>query len=145
MNEPALEHLINFYRRAALAMKGLPIYNPTLAVEGVGFRDFQGRQAGVIVTPWFMNLTVLPGAADRAVWRNGETTRLAFPSGAYDFVVSEIEDFGPIGTCSLFSPMLDFADHEAARVAAQAAADSLFEPEQPPVAPTVSRRQLLTG
>jgi [NiFe] hydrogenase assembly HybE family chaperone len=141
----ALERLVSAYRRAALSMKGLPIYNPTLAVEGVGFRDFQGRQVGVIVTPWFMNLTVLPAAADRETWRKGETTRLAFPSGAYDFVVSEIEDVGPIGTCSLFSPMLDFADHEAARVAAQAAADSLFEPVEPPATTTVSRRQLLTG
>jgi [NiFe] hydrogenase assembly HybE family chaperone len=141
----ALERLVNAYRRAALSMKGLPIYNPTLVVEGVGFRDFQGRQAGVIVTPWFMNLTVLPGVADQGVWRKGESTRLVFPSGAYDFVVSEIEDPGLIGTCSLFSPMLDFADHAAARVAAQSAADSLFEAEDPPPAPSVSRRQLLTG
>jgi [NiFe] hydrogenase assembly HybE family chaperone len=141
----AVERLVNAYRRAALSMKGLPIYNPTLAVEGIGFRDFQGRQAGVIVTPWFMNLTVLPGAAEREVWRTGETTRLAFPSGAYDFLVSEIEGVGLVGTCSLFSPMLDFADHEAAQGAAQAAADALFEPEEPPASPTVSRRRLLTG
>ena len=66
-------------------MKGMPIYNPTLAVEAVGFREHEGRQAGVMVTPWFMNLTVLPSRAgpgglgrrrDRAagVSRRGSTT-----------------------------------------------------------------------
>ena len=58
--DDAVQNLANAYRRAALKVKGLPIYNPTLAVEAVGFREHEGRQVGVIVTPWFMNLTVLP-------------------------------------------------------------------------------------
>ena len=57
-------------------MKGMPIYNPTLAVEAVGFREHEGRQVGVMVTPWFMNLTVLPSETDQSVWVEGETLRL---------------------------------------------------------------------
>jgi [NiFe] hydrogenase assembly HybE family chaperone len=140
-----VEELANTYRRAALNMKGLPIYNPTIAVEAVGFREYEGRQAGVMVTPWFMNLTVLPSEADKAVWLPGGTVRLTFPSGQYDLLVSQLPDYGLVGTCSLFSPMSDFTDHEAAQLAAQSAADGLFAAEEPPPAPTVSRRQLLGG
>ena len=56
-----------------------------------------------------------------------------------------------IATCSLFSPMQDFTDHEAAQVAALAAADALFEadppatPAEPKPAPKVSRRSLFGG
>jgi [NiFe] hydrogenase assembly HybE family chaperone len=137
--------LANTYRRAALNMKGLPIYNPTLAVEAVGFREHEGRHVGVVVTPWFMNLTVLPSRAEQAAWIAGGTIRLAFPSGQYDLLVSQLPEYGLVGTCSLFSPMSEFTDHEAAQVAAQAAADALFQVEEPAPAPTVSRRQLLGG
>jgi [NiFe] hydrogenase assembly HybE family chaperone len=99
----------------------------------------------VIVTPWFMNLTVVPAAADLEGWAAGRTARLGFPSGAYDFAVSDLLGFGLVGTCPLFSTMLDFTDHEAAQLAAKTIADAVFEPEQPAPATTVSRRQLLGG
>jgi [NiFe] hydrogenase assembly HybE family chaperone len=137
--------LANVYRRAALSMKGLPIYNPTLAVEAVGFREVDGRHAGVMVTPWFMNLTVIPSGSDRDIWVAGGTVRLAFASGQYDLLVSELPDFGLVGTCSLFSPMTEFTDHEAAQVAAQSAADALHVAEEPEPPPVVSRRTLLGG
>jgi [NiFe] hydrogenase assembly HybE family chaperone len=111
----------------------------------VGFREHDGRQVGVIVTPWFMNLTVLPSPADTAIWVEGESARLVFPSGAYDFVVSDLSEVGLIGTCSLFSTMTEFTDHEAAQLAATSVAEALFQPEPAPPAPTVSRRQLLGG
>ncbi|HET7203817.1 MAG TPA: [NiFe]-hydrogenase assembly chaperone HybE [Steroidobacteraceae bacterium] len=147
----AVARLVDYYRQAADAMQGLPICNPALAVEAVGFRAHDGRHVGVIVTPWFMNLTVLPSAADLTVWRPGQLARLAFPSGLYDFVVSEAGDDGLIATCSLFSPMHDFADHADARAAALAAVDALFERESAPKpvgdspAPAISRRRFLRG
>jgi [NiFe] hydrogenase assembly HybE family chaperone len=144
-DEDSVQRLANAYRRAALKVKGLPIYNPTIAVEAVGFREHEGRHAGVIVTPWFMNLTVLPNSDDQKIWVNGGSTRLVFPSGAFDFVVSDLPEVGLVGTCSLFSTMTEFTDHEAARLAAASVADALFQPEPPPAPPTVSRRQLLGG
>lgn len=145
--------LVDYYRQAATSMQGLPICNPALAVEAVGFREHDGRHVGVIVTPWFMNLTVLPSPADLATWRQGQLARVAFPSGSYDFVVSEAGADGLIATCSLFSPMHDFSDHADARAAALAAVEALFEPEQeprptsvaPPSAPAMSRRGFLRG
>jgi [NiFe] hydrogenase assembly HybE family chaperone len=144
-DEDAVQRLANAYRRAGLKVKGLPIYNPTLAVEAVGFREHEGRHVGVMVTPWFMNLTVLPSPDDLKVWIAGGTLRLTFPSGAYDFTTTDLHDVGLIGTCSLFSTMLEFTDHEAAQLAARTVADAVFEPEQPAPTSTVSRRQLLGG
>ena len=144
-SDDAVQNLANAYRRAALKVKGMPIYNPTLAVEAVGFRVHEGRHVGVMLTPWFMNLAVLPSADDLKVWVSGGQLRLVFPSGAYDFVVNEVPDVGLIANCSLFSTMHEFTDHEAAQLAAVTVADAVFEPEQPAPAPTVSRRQLLGG
>jgi [NiFe] hydrogenase assembly HybE family chaperone len=98
-----------------------------------------------MVTPWFMNLTVLPTPADLKIWADGSTARLAFPSGAYDFVVTDLHGLGLIGTCSLFSTMTEFTDHEAAQLAATSVAEALFQAEPPPAPPSVSRRQLLGG
>jgi [NiFe] hydrogenase assembly HybE family chaperone len=92
-----------------------------------------------------MNLTVIPSEADRALWITGGTVRMSFPSGQYDLLVSELPEFGLVATVSLFSPMTDFTDHEAAQVAAAAAADALHVAEEPEPPPTVSRRQLLGG
>jgi [NiFe] hydrogenase assembly HybE family chaperone len=144
-SDDSVNNLANAYRHAALKVQGMPIYNPTLAIEAVGFREHEGRQVGVMLTPWFMNLTVLPSAADLSMWVAGESTRIVFPSGAYDFVVSDLPEVGLIGTCPLFSTMTDFTDHEAAQLAAVSVAEALFVPEQPPARPTVSRRQLLGG
>ena len=143
--DDAVQNLANTYRRAALKVKGLPIYNPTLAVEAVGFREYDGRQAGVIITPWFMNLTVIPSEPDRSTWVASGTVRLTFPSGEYDFMVQDLHGFGLVGTCALFATMHEFTDHEAAQTAAASITDALFQPEQPAPAPTVSRRQLLGG
>lgn len=143
--DDAVQNLANTYRRAALKVKGLPIYNPTLAVEAVGFREHDGRQAGVVITPWFMNLAVIPSDADLTTWIATGTVRLTFPSGEYDFLVQDLHGFGLVGTCALFATMHEFTDHEAAQAAATSITDALFQPEQPAPAPTVSRRQLFGG
>jgi len=143
----AVQDLTNAYRRAALAMKGMPVYNPTISIEAVGFKQHEGRYVGVMVTPWFMNIAVLPSEADRAIWVNGETLRLALPSGSYDFMISDLPHFGLVGSCPLFSMMSDFTDHEAAQIAAVAAAEALLQADEPEPrqVPVVSRRKLLGG
>jgi [NiFe] hydrogenase assembly HybE family chaperone len=143
--------LVEYYRNAAANMRALPIYNPALVVEGVGFREQDGRQVGVVVTPWFMNLTVLPAPADLKAWRRGQTARIVFPSGSYDFSVGDADEIGLVATCSLFSLMHEFTDQQSARVAALAAVDAMFEPEppdasaQPKPAPVMSRRRFFGG
>jgi len=154
VTEPASSRvgtLVAYYERAARTMRGLPMYNPALLIEAVGFREHDGRLVGVIVTPWFMNLALLPSPADLEVWRKGSLIGVPFPSAAYDFSVGDAGENGLIATCSLFSVMHDFADHAAARAAALAVTDALFEPPAPPPAAqprasaAMSRRRFLRG
>lgn len=152
IREPeAVTKLLEYYGRVAPNLQGLPMYNPALEIEGVGFREHLGRWAGVVVTPWFMNLTVLPSATDVGSWCPGQSARLAFPSGLYEFSVSQAGTNGMVATRSLFPLMHDFSDPASARAAARAAADALFEPE-PPERPAaakservISRRKLFGG
>ena len=144
----AVQRLVRSYEAVAARMQGMPVCNPALVVEGVDFRELDGRRLGVIVTPWFMNLTVLPADADRATWRSGAAVRIAVPSGLCDFVVSEAGDVGLIATRSLFSLMHEFVDQDSARVAARAAVEALFEPppaSPDPAPPAMSRRRFLRG
>jgi [NiFe] hydrogenase assembly HybE family chaperone len=145
----AVRQLVRYYEEAAGRMQGMPVCNPALVVEAVDFRELDGRRLGVIVTPWFMNLTVLPADADRSAWRDGAAARIAVPSGLYDFIVSGAGDAGLIATRSLFSLMHEFADQDSAHAAAAAAVEALFEPPPPisprPVQPVMSRRRFLRG
>jgi len=45
-------------------MRGIPLLNEALGVRAVGFRAYDGHLLGVLVTPWFMNLILAPGAED---------------------------------------------------------------------------------
>lgn len=138
-------------RAASGRMRELPIYNAALRVEAVGFRLWNGNLCGVMVTPWFMSIVVLPGAVgawgdrgpgDKVVWR--------LPSGQYEFIVGGGEGAGPYLACSLFSPMLAFPDHDTARMAAEAAAEAVFRADDGAATaggerPVRARRALLTG
>lgn len=151
-NDDAVLRLVGAYRIAASEMRALPVYNPQLIVEAVGFLVYGERRVGIMVTPWFMNIAVLPGETDMQEWAAGRALRLTFPSGAYDFLVSELEGVGLVASCSLFSPMNDFTGHEAARLAATAAFEALLQPDPEvagePVrthAEPVSRRAFLSA
>lgn len=150
--ETAVARLTAAYRAVANgSMKGLPICNEALEVEAVGFRPHESGWLGAMITPWFMNLTILPGndeartaLADKYL---GEEVSRAFPAGKVDFNVAELGEIGRLLTCSLFSPVFMFEEQGAARHAAEAAVEALFElPEEEPVAARVAtRRDLLRG
>jgi [NiFe] hydrogenase assembly HybE family chaperone len=121
--------LVDRYRRAHEAMRDLPICNPALEIEAIGFRPYGGHALGVILTPWFMNLTVCASGAEELPPRPpGETAHWPLPAGRVGFIVGRLECFGRVDSCSLFSPMDGFADHAAARAVAVAALAELFEP-----------------
>ncbi len=62
--------LVAAFEAAAVRMRGLPIVNPALAVEAVGFAPWEGHWLGVMVTPWFINLTLLLRAITKVLgWR----------------------------------------------------------------------------
>ena len=58
------QDLVGIYQRIAdERMQGMPFVNRALRVEAVDFRAWDDHQVGVLITPWFMNLILLPGPA----------------------------------------------------------------------------------
>lgn len=110
-------------------MKGVPFVNETLGVKAIGFRAHEGRALGVLVTPWFMNLVLLPAAGeDWSQLKTGEKELIDFPSGTYEFLAANRPETGPYKACSLFSPMFDFSSMLQAVETAQAVIPALFDP-----------------
>jgi [NiFe] hydrogenase assembly HybE family chaperone len=110
-------------------MRDVPLVNAALAVEAVGFRLYEGRPVGVLISPWFMNLVLLPAEGeDWSTLVAGEKEEIAFPSGSYEFVHNTREMVGGYKACSLFSPMGDFANQSKAVEVARAVMSALFDP-----------------
>ena len=115
---------------ARTRMQGLPMVNPALQVQAVGFRDWQGRSLGVLLTPWSMNLMLLPAVGeDWGALQPGSKTCHQLPSGPYEFVLGEEPGIGPYQQCSLFSPMFDFPDQDTALATATAVMEALYDAE----------------
>lgn len=84
-------------------MRGVPVLNSALRVEAVGFTPWLGNCLGVLITPWFMNLMLLPDQGGE--WEElavGVRVTQVFPSGAYGFIVCSEEGIGRYLMCSLF-------------------------------------------
>ena len=109
-------------------MQGLAFVNAAVAVEAIGFAPWKHYWLGVMLTPWSMNLLLAP--RETSAWRPlppGEKRRYTFPAGAFDFISAREEAIGEYLICSLFSPVLEFADHATARQTALLAREALFD------------------
>lgn len=110
---------------AATRMAGLPILNPALRVETVGFRAWEGRWVGVLVTPWSIVLVLLAGQEALAALGPDQKQAWRFPSGSYEFMGLH-EGSLSCQMCPLLSPVAEFATQEDAREFAQTAMTELF-------------------
>jgi [NiFe] hydrogenase assembly HybE family chaperone len=119
-----------FAEIASTRMAGMPFCNDALQVESVGFRSWEGRWLGVLITPWCMNLMLLP--QDPTAWRHvryGDSQGYPLPAGVFEFISAREPLVGDYQSCSLFSPVFEFGDQEGARLTALAALDALFAEE----------------
>ena len=160
----ALEN--HFAMVARTRMAGLPVMHAAMPVEAIGFAplgpgdDDDGRGAGdeadagrtgrdaagpaalgVLLTPWFMNLVWLPLQADPSAAGVGTTRTVALGGERLAFIVAHEPAIGRFATCSLYSPVFEFADAGTARATALAALALLRTPAQ--VQP--ARRAFLFG
>jgi [NiFe] hydrogenase assembly HybE family chaperone len=137
-----------FIAIAGGAMRDMPLNNPTLRVEAVGFSLWQDHWVGVLITPWAMNLMLLPcGNPELRVLGGSAVQHWRFPCGAYEFHGGWLEGLGPYQSCSLFSPPAEFPDQDSARAVALEIMAALFRPEAElrPAPATLSRRAFLRG
>ena len=130
-------------------VRGLPIVNPNLEVEAVGFRKYENHDIGVLITPWFMNLVLLPGSEEWEDRPQGDTANLALPASTLDFTLSRDDEIGTYLTAVLFRTVVDFPSQALARDIATEVLGRLFDVEASSDATssnaeTFSRRTLFT-
>lgn len=110
------QQLETLFRRIHVErMADVPITNEDIKVTAVGFQQWENSYLGILVTPWFMNLMLLPGRTEN--WDDQQELskrKYCFPSGRYTFLTGYEPDIGKYQMCSLFSPMYEFADNDAA-------------------------------
>jgi len=108
-------------------MQGVPVINERLAVNTVGFHQWGDYQLGILITPWFMNLMLLPTLEEQQDnVKIGTIHPHVFPSGSYDFIVGFEDEIGFYLSCSLFSPMFEFEDQHAAELTAKEALSAIM-------------------
>jgi [NiFe] hydrogenase assembly HybE family chaperone len=110
------ELLVTYRETVQPKMCGLPLYNAALEIEAVGFKRRDGRLCGVLLTPWCMNLLLLPEESDE--WQKlpaGKTVEVKFPSSIHSCLLSAPEGIVPHLSLPLFTTVQDFTDHDTAR------------------------------
>lgn len=105
-------------------MDGVPMLNNKLSVAAIGFEQHGDFYLGILLTPWFMNLMLLP--VDVEAYKEnspvvGEKTSIMLPAGLVEFIVGFEENIGYSLSCSLFSPLFEFEDQGAALETAKTA------------------------
>ena len=136
--EQRVTALVDFYRRVQTErMQGIPILNPALLVEAVGFRRAEVPEEapeqepvaeGVLITPWFMSLVRLPLALQPHGNRVARKFVRDFGSEGFEFIGAHDDAVGYHETCALFSPMEGFAT-QAQAVETALASLALVRPE----------------
>lgn len=111
-------------------MAEFEFYNSAMSVAVIEGGSCEHGSVAVLVSPWCMNLIVLsqqPESFDSA--SVGTKQLLSFPSGTYEFLYSGTPELGAYWVCSLFSPVTEFNDQEAAELTAQEVLKAVFQSE----------------
>jgi [NiFe] hydrogenase assembly HybE family chaperone len=112
---------------------GLPIYNDALTVEAVNFQPCDAGMIGVLVTPWFMNVMLLPdNASPYSHQELGEKVKVQLESGEHEFVIGEDEEVGRYLFRTVTSPTHCYKKQVAARFKGSKALQELLTPPQDP-------------
>jgi [NiFe] hydrogenase assembly HybE family chaperone len=89
--------------------------NPHLNCASVGFARCKGDWLGVVITPWFMDLVLLPGGG--SLWGDipvGQRRYIELPQGAVAFTAAEEPRLGPYQHAPLVSTVASMPDMAAA-------------------------------
>jgi [NiFe] hydrogenase assembly HybE family chaperone len=130
---PLLEQ--TFERIRVERMAGMSMLNPVLAVAAVDFARQGNEWRGVLVTPWGINLLLLPAVEEWPVPAPHERVFRTYPSGTFAFLGNREEGLGDYLACPLIHDMQQFEDQETAVNTARACLIALdLAPTAAPVA-----------
>lgn len=143
----SVDDLVAYYQRVfEERFRDLPIVNDALSVEAVGFRELAEHLFGALITPWFINLYLLPGTDRWNERSQGSTCKVELPGAKVDFTVSHDSELGTTLSAALFGTVADFPDQAMARDVATETLRLLFSDNEAATGAgkkTISRRQLL--
>ena len=108
------ENIEAVYQQAASAMQSLPLYHPPLTVELLGWQPVAADRpewAGVLITPWCMNLM----ASGMAAGEPGSQWLLEVNDHCFELTRAHSDALGHYASGSLLSLMQQFDNMEAAR------------------------------
>ncbi len=150
---PRVLALLDCFRQVDATMRDLPVYNGKIAIEAIGFRPFgESALIGVMLTPWFMNLVLLPVVPEpMRMAEIGRPVEIELPGAKRIFMISGNEIVGLYRSHSLHSPVLTFTlPGQAQAEARRQLALLLTEPAHADTATQggaagVDRRRLLFG
>lgn len=123
--------ILNYTKIQKTRMEGVPILNEALSVAAIGFEEQGAYRLGVLLTPWFMNLMMLPlenDTLDMERQKFGSTQSHRLPGGDFAFIVGHEEAIGFTLSCSLFSPVFEFLDQQTAVQTAKAVLEEVLRP-----------------
>lgn len=113
-------------------MSDVPVVNPALQVQALDFTLWQENWLGVLVTPWCVNLLLLPGPNGHWESVSGNHRLFhSFPSGNYAFLGGKEAEIGEYQSCSLISAMGQFPDQESARAVAREVIKNMLKAPDP--------------
>ncbi len=101
---------------AQTRMQGLPFLHTGIKVQAVGFEQSVENPElayGVLITPWFMNLVALP-LENQSCQSVGKASSHQLGHENIEFLTAYETAIGQFEFCSLFSPMFDFENQQAA-------------------------------
>lgn len=113
-------------------VEGMPIYNEHLQVEAIDFQPCPDGLLGVLITPWFINVILLPENDLR--WQSSElgTKHVCkLDSGIFEFVLGEDEEVGHYLFRTVLSPTHCLKSQTAAQATARKALYDLLASEEP--------------
>lgn len=152
-SDPGVLVEATFKRIEAERWAGMSMLNPALTVAAVGFERRENEWRGVLVTPWGINLLLLPAADGWVLPASHERTFRQFASGTFAFLGNHEDGLGDYLACPLIHDMSQFADQETAVMTARACLIALDMAPSVPEAPTrdatapemPGRRSFFTG
>lgn len=130
--DPSPQLVAHFEHVWNTTMHDMPFVNGALSVEAVGLQRYEGDWLGVVITPWFINLFLLPGGG--RLWHDlptGEHGTVALPVGELEFIGDNPGAGAAVAAyqyCPLLSPVQQVENQEAARAIARDALTAVLTP-----------------